>query len=180
MEFAKGQHEQSACLFLFLGWLTAQPPKVPAAVRQGLWKWGSWGPGGHGTLVQFCLLFCSLHLHPTLTVPKWTKMHDHFLLSFLSAPLQKFSDSNLTWFKHLICISLLKRLAASVCSGVWRLHQGNEITFICSVKEKGDILILCVMVKSHWLLASLLTPRSSLMEGKKKSDLFHCQKTQRK
>lgn len=143
-------------------------PKVPAGIKQGLWRWGSRGPGGHAAVVHFWLLFCcSLHLHPTLTVHKWTKMHYGFLLSLLSALLQKFSHSNLTRSKHLISISLLKRLAAWVCSGGGRLHQGNEITYFILMKEKRDILMLCVMVKSHWLLANMLTPRLSLMERKK-------------
>lgn len=146
-------------------------PGMPAGIRQGLWRCGSWGPGGHGTVVQFWLLFCcSLLLHPTLTVHKRTKKHDRFLLSILSAPLQKFSYSNLTWFKHLICISFLKRLAASICSGVWRLHQGNEITFLpWSKREKS-------LRSTWWLTVSQYVDTKVKLDGggRGKSDSFHC------
>lgn len=44
------------------------------------------------------------------------------------------------------------------------------------MKKKGGILMLYVMVKSRWVLASILTPRSGLWEGRKNRIHFTAKK----
>lgn len=125
------------CICLSCSWVASQfTPQGDCWHQEGSWKWGSWGPNGHGIAVPFWLLFCcSVRHHPTITVCKWTK--NVWTFSSLhplcpSPEIQFFKPS----FKHLICISLLKdwlpqsvvKFEGCIKSMKWHVfcHEGKE------------------------------------------------------